>query len=357
MARLFSLLRGIYFGSTPGALRGVEALYLQAKRQHLRGVTRKKVQEFLTTQPVYTRNKRARRNYIRNPILANYPGATVQVDIMDMSRQSHGNRPRYVLLSYDTFSKFLSGVPLANRREQTVKNGLEGLVNASPFKWASIYWDKEGSFLSNHVQSWLKQRNIHNYTTKSIVKAPGVERAIRTLRTLLQRRFEASNSDEWETQLPKIIANYNRRTHSVTKLLPKDLAANPTLITTVNQRRSILSRRSLRKTRLPPIGSLVRLNRLRGLFEKESSWTWTEEVFRVTRHNSSHPIPLIYVEDLTGEPILGGLYPEEYQSISWNGKREVDKVIKTRKKGGRLEYFVSYRGWPKKFNAWTRTRP
>lgn len=352
MARLFSLLKRIYYGSTPGALRGADALYLQARKQRIRGVTLGRVREFLSTQPVYTRYRRARKNYPRNPIVANYPGETVQVDIMDMSRQSRGNQNRYVLLSYDTFSKFLSGIPLANRQELLVKNGLQALVNGSPFPWSAIYWDKEGSFLSHRVQSWLKQQKIHNYTTKSIVKAPGVERAIRTLRSLLQRRFEASKSLEWETLLPLMIANYNRRKHSVTKLAPKELAIDPVLIADVPHQQ-----RPPRKIALPPIGAFVRLNRLRGIFEKEASGTWTEEVFRVVRHNTSQPIPLVYIEDLTGMAILGGLYPEEYQHVSWSGQKEIDKVIKTRKRDGKIEYYVSYRGWPRHFNAWVRTKP
>lgn len=79
MAPLFSLLRGIYYGTTPAALRGVEPLYKQARKQRLKGVTMSKVQAFLETQPIYTRNKRARRLYARNPITANYPGDVVQV--------------------------------------------------------------------------------------------------------------------------------------------------------------------------------------------------------------------------------------------------------------------------------------
>lgn len=93
---------------------------------------------------------------------------------MDMSRQSHANRHRYVLLAYDTFSKYLSGVPLLDRREESVRGALGSLMTAAPFPWAKIYWDKEGSFLSHRVQKYLRDRRIVNYTTKSIVKAPGV---------------------------------------------------------------------------------------------------------------------------------------------------------------------------------------
>jgi hypothetical protein len=351
MAPLVSILKGIYYGGTPGALRGPEALYQQALKAKVKGVTREKVKAFLASQPIYARHKPARRNYPRNTIDASYPGHVVQVDIMDMQRLKAFNDHSYVLLAYDTFSKLLQGIPLKDREASTVDKGLQTLIDGSPFAWTTIYWDKEGSFLSRKVQAMLKTRNIHNYTTKSVVKAPGVERAIRTLRTLLQRRFEASNSLKWEKELPKIIANYNKRKHSTTKQPPNLLARQPWLPHSVKHQQK-------QARELPPIGSLVRLNRLRGTFDKEASDTWTEEVFRVVRHNKSMAIPLIYVEDLDGERIEGGLYPEEYQQVTWDGKRQVDKIIKERKlKGKPREYFVSYRGWPPKFNQWIKTRP
>ena len=261
MARLFQILKGIYYGSTPGALRGPQALFEQAKKMKVKKVTLKACKEFLATQPIYTRNRRARRNYKRRKIDANHPGHIVQVDILDLVKFQDSNPYRYVLLSYDTFSKFLVGLPLENRKVDTVQKALEAMIDASPFPWRAIYWDKEGSFLSKSVQDFLKAREIHNYTTKSVVKAPGVERSIRTLRTLLQRRFEASKSTYWEKELPKIIANYNKRKHSVTKIPPNDLARDPTLLVFPPEPKLI---KHIKPP--PPIGSFVRLYRLRGIF-------------------------------------------------------------------------------------------
>ena len=355
MAPILQHLKRIYYGTTPGALRGPAALYKEAKKQKVKGLTMAKVKGFLASQPIYTRHRPARINYPRNKVEGNVPGDVVQIDIWDLTKYKASNTHLYVLLSYDTFSKFLQGVPLANRKPESVKAALETMIGASPFAWRAIYWDKEGAFISRNMQAFLKSRNIHNYTTKSKVKAPGVERSIRTLRTLLQRRMEHAGDSKWERHLPSIISNYNRRVHSTTKLPPNDLAKDPFLYKWPGS--SPLSP-AKRKHKLPPLGSFVRLNRLRGLFEKEASSTWTEEVFRVIAHKTSSPIPLIYVEDLTGDKIEGGLYPEEYQQVDWNGKRDIDKVIKQRRlKNKPREYFVSYRGWPPKFNQWVSKLP
>lgn len=347
------LLASIYYGDSPGALRGPTALYEQAQKEGHLDVTLKDCVEYLNSQRVYTVYKRARRNYKRNPIVALFCGETVQIDIMVLMNWTAANDGyRYVLLSCDTYSKYLSSFPMKTRKPEDVVAGLEALVRSLPFTITNIYWDKEGSFVGRKVTAWLKAHHIGSYTTTSKVKAPGVERAIRTVRQSMQRHFDATGTRRWLEFLPRFVANYNDRVHSTTKLRPIDLANDPLL--TVPHRHN---RRLTQSTRLPPVGSHVRLNRLRGIFEKEATGTWTEEVFRVARHKTRQDIPMVLVEDLTGEPILGALYPEEYQVIDWPGEGKTTKtpkdVVETRtRRGGIKEVRVTFEGWPRRHTEW-----
>ena len=299
-------LKHLYYkAGDPGAFRGPKALFESARRHGYKDISLRDCKEFLASQPTYTLYRPSRRNFPRNKIRATYPGEIVQIDIMDM--QKFKNKYLYVLLAYDTYSKLLQGVPLMNRKPNGIIDGLKTFF-AGPITFASIYWDKEGSFLSGKVQRFLKKSGVHNYTTKSVVKAPGVERAIRTIRNAVQRYFEKMGTHKWLSYLPKFISAYNNRIHSTTKYRPLDLVNDPTLIVKTKPQRRV-------KVKLPPIGSFVRLSRLRGLFEKEASGTWTKEVFRVVRHITHQPIPMIRVESLDGDPVLGSLYPQEYQSV------------------------------------------
>ena len=343
-------LKRIYYGDSVGSLRGVNALYKQAKDEGVEGVTIEGVKRWLSSQPVYTLYRPARKNYRRRQIESFFPGDVVQIDIMVMDRFITWNTHKYVLLAYDTYSKYLMAVPIHDRKPATVQAAIELMFRESPFTWASIFWDKEGAFISRHVQAFLKSEGIHNYTTTAKVKAPGVEGMIRTIRTAVQRHFESTKSQHWEDYLPIFVRNYNNRVHSVTKLKPVELSVNPMLIP---QKAKPRGRTSKKEATNPPIGTYVRLNRLRPLFDKEATGSYTVEVFRVRGHKKSRGIPMIFVEDLQGEPIRGALYPQEYQVIDWDGEKEIDQVIKTRKRRGHpKESFVSYRGYPKKFNAW-----
>lgn len=86
------------------------------------------------------------------------------------------------------------------------------------------------------------------------------------------------------------------------------------------------------------------------------SGTFTEEVFRVTDTLTKYTIPLVYVTDLTGVKIRGGLYPEEVQLIRWHGQRKVKKILKRRKLKGRQEYLVTLDGFPVAFSEWVTTQ-
>ena len=310
-----------YLAGDPGAFRGPKALFESARRHGFKDISFQDCKDFLATQPSYALYRPARKNFPRNRIIATFPGHIVQIDIMDMQKFNEFNPFSYVLLAYDTYSKLLQGVPLKNRKPPGILHGLKVFFRG-PIGIYSIYWDKEGSFLSKVVQKFLKRVGVHNYTTKSVVKAPGVERAIRTIRSAVQRYFESSGTQKWIQFLPKFIDAYNHRLHSTTKHRPVDLVNDPTIVLPVN-----LPPKS--NVKLPPIGSYVRLSRLRGVFEKEASGTWTREIFCVVRHITHQPIPMIRVEDLNGEPVLGSLYPQEYQQVRFS--RPVDRVYQARR--------------------------
>ena len=266
---------------------------------------------------------------------------------MDMQNvQNFNSGFKYAILGYDTYSKYTICYITRDRKPDSVQKGLEYFVKTLPFTIKTIYWDKEGSFLSKKIQNWLKSRNIHNYTTNSKVKAPNVERLIRTVRTAMQRYFTFTKTWRWIEWLPKFLSTYNNRKHSVTGQRPVDLVADPL---TLPKSRRIIKPPTIK---LPAVGSFVRLNRLRGTFEKEASGNWTREIFRVTGHKTAQSIPMINIEDLTNEPVKGALYPEEYISVPYNGVKTISKVLAKRTRNGQKEQLVTYEEYPEKYSEW-----
>ena len=58
---------------------------------------------------------------------------------------------------------------------------------------------------------------------------------------------------------------------------------------------------------------------------------------------------------MVGESIKGKFYDQELQKVSKSDDEhfDIDRILKTRKRGdGRVEYLVSWKGYPSKFNSW-----
>ena len=89
-------------------------------------------------------------------------------------------------------------------------------------------------------------------------------------------------------------------------------------------------------------------------FDKGYAPSWTEEIFSIQAIVPTDP-PTYRLTDLADEPIKGGFYAQELQRVKKEDDDtfKVEKVLKTRTKDGRKQYFVKWLGYPSKFNSWT----
>jgi len=77
-------------------------------------------------------------------------------------------------------------------------------------------------------------------------------------------------------------------------------------------------------------------------FEKGYTPNWTDEVFIIYRRYSREP-PVYVLKDQKQEQIYGVFYEHELQKVYYMKTDEryvIEKIIKTRKRNSRTEYFV-----------------
>jgi hypothetical protein len=100
------------------------------------------------------------------------------------------------------------------------------------------------------------------------------------------------------------------------------------------------------------VGDRVRIVKYKHVFQKGYMPNWTEEIFTIVDRYATHPVTY-GLADLTGEHIRGKFYEQEIQKVTKTDDDvyEVEKVLKTRKRGGEVKYFKC-RGYPDKFNSW-----
>ncbi|XP_071944511.1 uncharacterized protein [Antedon mediterranea] len=101
------------------------------------------------------------------------------------------------------------------------------------------------------------------------------------------------------------------------------------------------------------IGDQVRISRYKMLFEKGYLANWTEEIFTIFKRKETRR-PTYQVKDWNGDVIEGNFYEKELQKVSKTDKDtyRVEKILRTKKRNGKTEYFVKWLGYPAKFNSW-----
>ena len=91
-------------------------------------------------------------------------------------------------------------------------------------------------------------------------------------------------------------------------------------------------------------------------FRKGYLPNWTTELFAVSARLLRHP-PVYKLKDYDGEQLQGTFYEQELQrAIKTDDLYQIEKVLRTRKRRGKTEYFVKWFGYPDKFNSWVTRR-
>ena len=119
---------------------------------------------------------------------------------------------KFLLTCIDVFLKFAWVIPLNNKSGESLVNGFQSMLNTgrSPEK---LQTDKGTEFLNCNFQSFLKEKNIHVFTTNGELKASVVECFNCTLKTRMWKYFTAKNTRVYINILQDIVQEYNNSYH------------------------------------------------------------------------------------------------------------------------------------------------
>ena len=102
------------------------------------------------------------------------------------------------------------------------------------------------------------------------------------------------------------------------------------------------------------IGDNVRLTHIKHPFQRDQQEKWTEELFIIKQGFYRAGIQTYKVTDYAKDDIEGRFYQNELQKVNKNRDDlwRIDTILKKRKQRGKEEVYVSFVGWPKKYNTW-----
>ncbi len=79
--------------------------------------------------------------------------------------------------------------------------------------------------------------------------------------------------------------------------------------------------------------------------------TWTEHIFTIEKVIKGENKPYFILKDYSGNIVKQRFYAEELQKVSKNLHR-VEKILKTRVRRGKTEYFVKWLNYSSTYNSW-----
>ena len=188
---------------------------------------------------------------------------------------------------------------------------------------------------------------MNHFSTHGDPHGSVVERWNRTLKTNMFRYFTANNTLKYIDVLPALVKTYNHTFHRSIKEIPVN-------VTPKNQKeiwyRLYGSKKGM-KVKKPQckVGDKVRLNKKVRPFKKGYLSGWTEEVFLVKQIYTKKPVVTYKLTEWDETPVKRSFYQEDVQKIVLSGDAlfRIDQVLKRQGK----QVFVSWKGWPSKYNS------
>jgi len=349
-------LRKIYHDPRdPGSLGGVERLLRRAQELKVPGANRQAVVEFLRGEQAYTLHKPARRHYPRNHIYVAGIDAQWQADLADMqgiARQNQGMR--YMLTVIDVFSKYAWVQPVKAKDAKSVSDAFAKILfNAAPRKPRRLHTDKGKEFFNSNFEALMKRNAIQHFASESDQKAAVAERFNRTIKTRIWTYLSDKGTVRWVDVIQDLVQAYNNSYHRTIGMPPSKVEKKDKARLWVRMYgdgdtylKAAISR-----------GSMVRISKAKGDFEKGYMPNWSKEHFIVDQDAEQRrgtKRRVYKIKDYNDEPVKGKWYPEELQKINSNQYR-IEKVLRRRTApDGSKELFVKWEGWPEKFNSWIR---
>ena len=265
-----------------------------------------------------------------------------------MSKSNDGYR--YILTCIDILSKYAWVFPLKTKTGSDVVKIFDKIFKDGrvPIKLQS---DGGREFNNSIFKKYMKEKGIQYFTTRNKTKCNIVECFNRTFKSKLWKYFTHKNAQNYLTVLPKLLKGYNNSFHSSIKMKPKDVTvyiqhiALKALYADNNK-----TSQSVIKFK---VGDDVRISKMKHVFAKGYESNWSYEIFTIIKVIQRNP-PVYKIKDYEGKEIDGVFYAEEIQKVrkSKDSYWQIEKVLKTRRKNGKMEYFVKWLHHPKSMSSW-----
>ena len=213
---------------------------------------------------------------------------------------------RYLLCVIDLFSKYAWVVSLKDKKEVSIVNAFQKILDSLKRKTNKIWVDQGSEFYNNAFKKFLKDNDISMYSTYNEGKSVVAERFIKTLKNKIYKHMTAISKIVYFDVLVDIVDEYNNTYHKTIKMKPVDVESDSF---------AEYDEKSNEKDPKIKVGDHVRISKFQNLFAKGYAPNWSEEAFIIKKIKNT--VSWTYViSDLNGEEIVGSFYEKELQKAN-----------------------------------------
>ena len=339
--------------SNPAAFSNFENIYKEVKKLNP-DIKRKDVRDALEDSFAYTKHKARRIRYRR---LKTIPGGYMtdwQADLADFQKvPTHNNGYRYLLVCIDVLSRKVFVAPVKSKSPKDMINAFDHIFNTIEDLPQRLFTDKGLEFQAKEMKKYFEKNDILKYVAQSDdVKAAMAERTIRNIKNRLYKYFTHYRTHRWVDVVEQIVEGINNTVNRTTKMRPNDV--NKENADDLWNRLYADKYVSNRKYRYKE-GDYVRMQARRRDFEKGYLPNFTTEVFRIDQVKPGYA-PNYRLVDSKGEEIIGKFYENEFSKTKAapNEYFVVERILQERRRAGKPEYLVKWRGLPENVATWVR---
>ena len=357
-------LESVYFDlKSPISFSGPTKIYNYLKKEGKYDVSLHAIRRWLQDIDAYSLQRPLRYKFKTRRVISQGIDALWDADLADVSNLAKYNDGiKYLLVAIDTMTRYLWIQPLKNRLHQSIIKALQSIFKQGRIP-SELRTDKGSEWKNKWVASFLKKNNVEHYVTQNNTKANYSERVIRTVKVQMYRFFTHNRTYRYLDILQDIVRNYNHRPHrSLSGKSPSEINKSNEAIAWQQMymgsmkpkpRKSKIKRMPSKPFKFNK-GDTVRISSNKHTFQRDYLQKWTEEIFTIHARYLRQGIPVYKLVDYDKEPIHGTFYQSELQRVSKRDIFKVDKILKRRRRKGGSEVFVSWLGYPKKFNSWIK---
>ena len=267
-----------------------------------------KINDFLRYNNLHSVHKRiVKKKFPRRRVITRFPFELFMADLIEYPRDKYVNNGYcYILVLIDCFTKMLYAAPMKKKSKEWSADAFESIFKTMDRFPINLVTDGGLEFFNSSVQNVFKNYGINHYRTPTVTKwkASVVERAIRTIKSRLEKYFKHTRKRKWYDVIHQVINNINHTPHSSHGLPPQDVN---------DENRDDVYKRMFPRNNISvvcrlEIGDRVRKIKEKTIFEKGYQQNWSDEIYTVKSVRQSNQVCWYKLKSLTGKLVPGIWY-------------------------------------------------